>query len=320
MDLARGKGIDLAAAADLVGKAYSGQVGALRRAGLAIDANATSTEALAAIQEAFGGQAEAFAETTEGSMLAAQIALDEVVEDIGRELLPIMKDLADFIKDDIVPGIRAMGDAMGFVDEQLKNWEETLNPGGDNWWDEMEPPPGLVPEVERSGEAFRAFANVLTSEVEPAVGASTEDMARHFRSLRNRSFDYMADMEDRFGEFGNTTADNPETRADTVRFINFIKAKIAELDGTIVSVGVHFGTSGRTQPGGGAGSFNDRPGGHSQSFVSVPHSGSGSTGGMSFTYAPQYSTASPIEARRFAEQLMPEMTRAMQHQQFLPRR
>lgn len=121
MDLARAKQMDLAAATDLVGKAYSGQVGALRRAGIAIDSNATATEALAALQETYGGTAQRFADTTEGAMLRANIAIDEAVESLGIALLPVMENVAN-----------AMTAAIGQVDAFATHWhnfERLVQPG-----------------------------------------------------------------------------------------------------------------------------------------------------------------------------------------------
>ena len=110
MDLARARNMDLASASDLVGKAYSGQVGALRRAGLAIDKNADSTKALAQLQQAFGGQAKSFADSTEGTMRVLQVQFGEVIEKLGYELLPHLKNLADLALG-AVEALGGLGDA-----------------------------------------------------------------------------------------------------------------------------------------------------------------------------------------------------------------
>src|SRR5574343_200236 len=69
MDLARLRGIDLATATD-------------------INANATATEALAAITKAAAGQADAFAETTQGKLVQSQIAYGEALERLGYTVMP----------------------------------------------------------------------------------------------------------------------------------------------------------------------------------------------------------------------------------------
>lgn len=92
MDLARLKNIDLATASDYVNKAVGGQIGALRRVLPFLSSTATATQALAAIQQAAAGQANAYAATVEGRVTAAQIALDEALENLGRVAMPLVAD------------------------------------------------------------------------------------------------------------------------------------------------------------------------------------------------------------------------------------
>src|SRR5262245_48914574 len=65
-DVARGNNMDLQSAAQLVAKAYGGQIGAVRRLLPFIDKNATSLEALTALQEKFGGAAEEYGKSAAG--------------------------------------------------------------------------------------------------------------------------------------------------------------------------------------------------------------------------------------------------------------
>jgi len=95
MDLARLKGIDLATATDYINKALGGQIGALRRVLPFIEANATATEALAAIQKAAAGQAASYADTSLGKIETASIRVSEAQERLGREALPLVADAAD---------------------------------------------------------------------------------------------------------------------------------------------------------------------------------------------------------------------------------
>lgn len=128
MDLARFKQIDLQAASLLVGKAYSGQVSALRRAGLAIDATATSTQALAQLQQATGGQAVAWADSTEGAFATMELQLGEAQEAIGLALLPAMKELATFVRDDVVPQFLIMLDTLGQFGDAFNDFNRMINP------------------------------------------------------------------------------------------------------------------------------------------------------------------------------------------------
>lgn len=82
-DLARGKGIGLADAATIVGKVATGNTAILQRYGIVVDKNASSTEALAAINQKFAGQSQAFADTTQGALDRAQVAWHNFVEEVG---------------------------------------------------------------------------------------------------------------------------------------------------------------------------------------------------------------------------------------------
>ena len=92
MDLARLRNIDLAAASDIVGKVYGGNIGILSRYGIAIKKGATATEAMAELTKLAAGQAEAYAETNQGKLLASQIRVGEVMEKIGQRILPLVID------------------------------------------------------------------------------------------------------------------------------------------------------------------------------------------------------------------------------------
>lgn len=115
MDLARAKGMDLESAATLVGKAYSGQASALRRAGIAIKNTKDSTKALAELQAAVSGQAATYADTTEGAMKRLDIQLSEALESLGYALKPLVASLAGLaagIVSTVVPALGLFGEAM----------------------------------------------------------------------------------------------------------------------------------------------------------------------------------------------------------------
>ena len=105
MDIARAKNMSLQSAAELVGKAYGGQLTALRRAGFAIGDAKDGYTALARVQADVAGQAEAYASTTEGSYKTLQLTIDELVESVGYELLPYIRDLATYVRTEVIPSI-----------------------------------------------------------------------------------------------------------------------------------------------------------------------------------------------------------------------
>jgi len=112
LDIAAGTGKDLAAVTEALGKAYDGNLGALKRIGVPLDENIIKTKdfdaAVKALSDTFAGQAAAAAETFAGRMSRVQIAVDEAKEQIGFALLPFMEKLAKFTTDNLVPALEGL--------------------------------------------------------------------------------------------------------------------------------------------------------------------------------------------------------------------
>ncbi len=107
-DLARAKGMDLATAAEIVGKVSQGNTGILSRYGVVLKEGATATEAIAAMQQKFGGQAEAYGNTYAGQMDKLQISFGNIKETIGAALLPMVTQAAGAFTDWLTsPAIQA---------------------------------------------------------------------------------------------------------------------------------------------------------------------------------------------------------------------
>jgi hypothetical protein len=110
-DIARGANIDLATASKLVSKAANGNTGALARYGIELGKGATAQEALAALQQKFGGQAEAYGKTTAGATDRLKVALEGLAEEVGARLLPHITNLAVWLTDNLPGAIAAMQNA-----------------------------------------------------------------------------------------------------------------------------------------------------------------------------------------------------------------
>ena len=108
-DFARLRNIDLKTATEVVGKVFSGNTSILSRYGITVGEGTTATEALALMQEQAAGSADAYANTTAGMMETIQNTLDDVVEDIGGVVLPILSEVLTFFRDEILPRIRDFG-------------------------------------------------------------------------------------------------------------------------------------------------------------------------------------------------------------------
>jgi len=94
--------------ANLLGKVYMGQAGALRRAGISFSKEQekvlkTGNEAektamlIKVLEENYGGLARAMAKTPEGRIVQLRNAWDEVQESIGRRVLPYTEKLVAFL-------------------------------------------------------------------------------------------------------------------------------------------------------------------------------------------------------------------------------
>jgi len=128
-DLAAAKGMDLASAAQLVGKVAQGNVSVLTRYGIVLGKGATATEGLAAMQKRFGGQAEAYAKTYEGSQKKLGIAIGNIKETIGAKLLPLLATAATGMADwliDALPVIEAGAEKFGKAIEPITEWVKIL--------------------------------------------------------------------------------------------------------------------------------------------------------------------------------------------------
>ena len=112
LDISAGTGKDLATITEGLGKAYDGNLGALKRLGVSLDDSIIKSKdfdaAVKVLSETFAGQADAAANTFAGRMARVNIALDESKEQIGFALLPILEKFATFLTDTILPVIEQL--------------------------------------------------------------------------------------------------------------------------------------------------------------------------------------------------------------------
>jgi len=103
-DVARFAGVDLSTAADAVAKAQAGQATQLSRLMPGLEKGASATDTLANAQRMAAGQADAFANSTEGQMARSSDAFAELGETIGSAVLPIL----DALLPALIPVIQAL--------------------------------------------------------------------------------------------------------------------------------------------------------------------------------------------------------------------
>ncbi|HLB42008.1 MAG TPA: hypothetical protein VJN02_03975 [Gammaproteobacteria bacterium] len=93
LDLATAKKMDLASAAEMVGKSIGTSTNALARQGIEVDANATKAEKLSQVisglNSKFGGQAEAAAQGL-GGLKQLENTVSDLFETLGERLVPVI--------------------------------------------------------------------------------------------------------------------------------------------------------------------------------------------------------------------------------------
>ena len=102
LDLASAKGMDLAAAADLVGKSLGSSTNALSRYGVEVQGVKGSTERVESltrnVAKLFGGQAAAETRTLTGALEQMKNALGDTNELLGQSVAPFLTDWVKWIK------------------------------------------------------------------------------------------------------------------------------------------------------------------------------------------------------------------------------
>jgi hypothetical protein len=96
MDIAAAKGVSLESVTKTLERAYGGNLNALSKIvpelKPMIKEGATLEQVMGKLNEKFGGEAAAKAETTAGKFQRLKVAMDETKESIGEGLLPIVED------------------------------------------------------------------------------------------------------------------------------------------------------------------------------------------------------------------------------------
>ena len=114
LDISAGATKDLGAVSLALAKAIGGNVGALTKLGVPLDKNAVKAKDLNAIltslSETFAGQAEKRAETFEFRMIKLQLAFNQIIDQIGYALIPVLQKFAEYIVDNALPAIQSWVD------------------------------------------------------------------------------------------------------------------------------------------------------------------------------------------------------------------
>jgi hypothetical protein len=181
LDIAAGTGKDLGAVSEALGKAYDGNLGALKRLGVGIDDSIIKSKnfdaAAAALSKTFEGQASKQAETFQGKMARLTVAFDEAKETVGSYVLDALTPLLSAFVDKGIPAIqdfasnlgKTLGPAFGEIFKVIKN---DLLPILTTWWkflyNEVIPAIGSVvrPILEGLQSAFNKIKKAISDNSE----------------------------------------------------------------------------------------------------------------------------------------------------------
>jgi hypothetical protein len=116
LDIAAGTGKDLATITEGLGKAYDGNLGALKRLGVPLDENIVKSKdfdaAVVSLTKTFEGQADIAANTFAGRMTKISLAFDEAKDALGFALLPLLERFADFVQGTLLPALQGLVDGL----------------------------------------------------------------------------------------------------------------------------------------------------------------------------------------------------------------
>lgn len=116
-DLAAAKGMNLSNASEIIGRVAEGNVTILTRYGITLEKGATAQEALAALQQKFAGQAEAYGDTYVGAQKKLDVAMGNLKETVGGLVLPIMTKFTEKLADLAMQALPYVDDAITRVGE-----------------------------------------------------------------------------------------------------------------------------------------------------------------------------------------------------------
>ena len=190
LDISAGTGKDLQAVSEALGKAYDGNLGALKKLGVGIDDSIIKSKnfdaAAAALADTFEGQASKQAETFQGKMDRLSVAFGEAKETVGSYVLDAITPLVTNIVNKGIPALsdfannlgKTLGPAFG---EIVKVVRDDLLPILVSWWkflyNEVIPAIGSVvgPILEGLKSAF--------DKIKKAINDNSEELQPFYDAL-----------------------------------------------------------------------------------------------------------------------------------------
>jgi hypothetical protein len=200
-------------------KAQGGNVTALTRLGVSLDANAVKTKDFDAITRELGytfeGAADAAANSAEGGFKKLQIAVDELYETVGGKLAPVLGDYATAASKIAEATIGAEGQTagwsnrifqlvtrilpatqqIGFLNAAVKGYADTAG--------------GAITETRNLSRQFRAFEGQMMSAYENGLKPTKAELQALTRA--------QSEAEKKAKDYANTLRDRVKTALDSAK-------------------------------------------------------------------------------------------------------
>ncbi len=167
-NIARARNISLAAATKVVEKAETGQLRGLKAVGVQIDKNTTSAEAIDRAQRKFAGSAEAYGKTAQGAQDRLRVSFENVEEQLGQKLLPIITKISLKLID--------------FIDWSEQNWPRFSKAIGKAYRD-------AKPFIDATIHFLTAVSNEVIGMVKIVHGVLTGDWKEAWKGFKQVALD-----------------------------------------------------------------------------------------------------------------------------------
>lgn len=218
LDISAATGKDLESVSLALGKAFTGNVGALTKLGIPLDQSVVKSknlsEVIKTLNTQFGGAAADAADTFSGRLRILQTSLGEAVEGIGYALLPVAERLVAFIQTHVVPVIQAFSDELaagGSLRDALIAAAAQMGDFGIK----------AVNAAETVTKAFVTMTNILIGVAKPIILVIRE-IAEGFTLLRTGSLDAARETGQGFTDIYNSLSGLQVSTDDVgVAFQNF---------------------------------------------------------------------------------------------------
>lgn len=172
MDVSRGTGKDLEAVTMAIGKAYDGNVGALKRLGVPLDANIVKTKdskaALDELAKLYGGQASTYAETFAGKIDRLNQFWGEFKDGLGGVIITKLTDILPYIE-------RVAAKLGGNEDTSLSNKIKSVRRGLDGG--EQSGADSLATSLQNVATAFTELFNAFAGDNARTTNSRLQGMA-----------------------------------------------------------------------------------------------------------------------------------------------